>query len=124
MAKRTLKIGRQVRGFQIDRQTIDKEKRTIPLSFSSEEPIERWFGMEILDHSPSAVNLQRLKKGGALLMDHDPKDQVGVIEDVSIDVDRKGRAVVRPSSRAAPFFFPCPRTWRQPPVKPCLTNFS
>ena len=95
MAKRTLKIGRQVRGFQIDRQTIDKEKRTIPLSFSSEEPIERWFGMEILDHSPSAVNLQRLKKGGALLMDHDTKDQVGVIEDVSIDVDRKGRAVVR-----------------------------
>ena len=95
MAKRTLKIGRQVRGFQIDRQTIDKEKRTIPLSFSSEEPIERWFGMEILDHSPDAVNLQRLKKGGALLMDHDTKDQVGVIEDVSIDVDRKGRAVVR-----------------------------
>ena len=95
MAKRTLKIGRQVRGFQIDRQTIDKEKRTIPLSFSSEEPIERWFGMEILDHSPAAVNLQRLKKGGALLMDHDTKDQVGVIEDVSIDVDRKGRAVVR-----------------------------
>ena len=95
MGQRTFKIGRQIRGFQIDRQTIDKEKRTIPLSFSSEEPIERWFGMEILDHSPSAVNLQRLKKGGALLMDHDTKDQVGVIEDVSIDVDRKGRAVVR-----------------------------
>ena len=56
MGQRTFKIGRQIRGFQIDRQTIDKEKRTIPLSFSSEEPIERWFGMEILDHSPDAVN--------------------------------------------------------------------
>lgn len=95
MAERKLKIGKQIRGFQIDREAVDKEKRLVPLSFSSEEPVERWFGMEILDHSTGALNLKRLKTGGALLIDHNTRDQVGVIEDVSVDADRKGRAVVR-----------------------------
>lgn len=96
MAERKLKIGRQIRGFQISQADIDKEKRTVRLSFSSELPVERWFGMEILDHSVDAVNLTRLKRGGALLIGHDMSNQVGVIEEVLIDqADRKGRAIVR-----------------------------
>ena len=58
---------------------IDEQRRTVELAFSSETPYLRWFGNEILDHSPNAVNLQRLRSGGALLMDHDPSDQVGVV---------------------------------------------
>lgn len=58
--------------------------------------MERWNYIEILDHEPSSVNLRRLKRGGALLINHDMMDQVGVIEEVSIDTaDRKGRAIVR-----------------------------
>lgn len=73
----------------------DTEKRTVELAFSSETPVERWFGMEVLDHSPGSVSLERITNGGALLVNHDWDDQVGVVESVSIDGDRKGRAVVR-----------------------------
>lgn len=74
---------------------IDEEARTVELAFSSETAVERWFGEEVLDHSPGSVRLERLSAGGAALMDHNWRDQVGVVESVSIDADRIGRAVVR-----------------------------
>jgi len=93
---RTIKVGKQFRSFTILRGAIDKDRREVELSFSSEEPVERWWGNEILDHSESSVDLRRLKRGGALLIDHDMRNQVGVIEEVSVDsADRKGRARVR-----------------------------
>lgn len=96
MAEKIFEIGRQFRDFTIIREDIDKEKRTVILSFSSEEKVERYWGIEILDHKEKSVNLRRLKRGGALLIDHDTRNQVGVIEKVTIDeVDRKGRAIVR-----------------------------
>lgn len=76
-------------------RSVDTDKRTVELAFSSEIEVERWFGIEILDHEPSSVKLDRLKDGGALLVNHDWDDQVGVVESVSIDTDRRGRAVVR-----------------------------
>ncbi|MCI0430263.1 MAG: phage major capsid protein [Rhodospirillales bacterium] len=92
---RTIKTGTLYRGVQIAREAIDADARTVELSFSSESPMERWFGTEILDHSPASVRLGRLKSGGPLLVDHDLREHVGVIESVSIDADRKGRALVR-----------------------------
>jgi HK97 family phage major capsid protein/HK97 family phage prohead protease len=83
------------RAFALDRAAIDDEARTVELSFSSELPYERMWGVEILDHSPKSIRLGRLTSGGPLLMDHDTKDQVGVIESVRIGEDRVGRAVVR-----------------------------
>ena len=74
---------------------VDEERRTVELAFSSETPYERWFGDEILDHSPEAINLERLRAGGAVLMDHNTSDQIGVVESVRIDSDRVARAVVR-----------------------------
>lgn len=74
---------------------FDVEKRTVELAFSSEIEAERWFGMEILDHSPESIRLGRLRDGGALLVDHDWTDQIGVVESVTIGSDRRGRAVVR-----------------------------
>ena len=76
-------------------RSFDKDKRTVELAFSSELEVERWFGIEILDHDPDSVLLDRLSDGGALLVNHDWDDQVGVVESVSIDADRRGRAVVR-----------------------------
>lgn len=76
-------------------RSFDTSNRTVELAFSSEIEVERWYGIEILDHDPSSVRLERLRDGGALLVDHDWTDQVGVIESVSIDADRRGRAVVR-----------------------------
>lgn len=78
-----------------DRKTVDMDKRTVELAFSSEEPVSRWFGEEILDHDPKSVRLKRLKKTGPLLIGHDSIEHVGTVKDASIDSDRVGRAVVR-----------------------------
>lgn len=76
-------------------RSFDQTSRTVELAFSSEIEVERWYGVEILDHSPESVRLDRLRDSGALLVNHDWEDQVGVVESVSIDADRRGRAVVR-----------------------------
>ena len=83
------------RDLKVNRNNVDEENRTVELSFSSEQPYQRWFGMEILDHNEKSVDLARLRTGGAVLVDHDARDQVGVVEDVVISSERKGRARVR-----------------------------
>lgn len=98
---KTLKPGTRVeRSFSLDRSAIDQDARTVALAFSSEEPYDRYWGREILDHSPNSIRLTRLTAGGPLLMDHDGRDHVGVIESVQIGADRVGRAVVRFGSSA------------------------
>ena len=90
----------QKRSFPIDRAiSVDAEQRTVELSFASDQPIEHWFGFLILDHSPKAVNLKRLKQSGSLLLDHDWRVLVGVVEDASVD-GGKSRAKVRFSRSA------------------------
>ena len=103
--KDKIKSGPLFRAFEVDRAAM-KDDRTIELSFSSEEPVERWFGTETLDHNPSSVDLSRLNNGGALLVEHTPRDQVGVVESATVGADRKGRAVVRfgTSARASEIY--------------------
>jgi HK97 family phage major capsid protein/HK97 family phage prohead protease len=91
----TIKTGAQYRHLQFDRAAMDTESRTIDLAFSSEEPYERFFGTEVLDHDARSIRLDRMQSGGPLLVDHDPTDIVGVIEAVEIGQDRVGRAKVR-----------------------------
>lgn len=85
----------QTRFFSFDMKDIDIEKRTVPLSFSSEARVERGWGIEILSHDADAVDLSRLNGGAPLLLHHDPKNQIGVVENAKIGADRKGRALVR-----------------------------
>jgi len=85
----------QYRALDVARDSINSEARTVELAFSSEEPVDRSFGTEILDHSPTSVRIGRLENGGPVLVDHNPTDQVGVVENVSIDGDRRGRVRVR-----------------------------
>lgn len=86
----------QKRGFSlVERAVVDEEARTATLAFSSEAPVERYWGIEILDHSTKSMRVGRLASGGPLLMDHDTRDHVGVIESVQISADRVARAVVR-----------------------------
>lgn len=81
------------------RQAIDEQARTVELSFSSEDPYDRgvWGGVEILGHDKGEVNMERLKTGThPLLLQHDPDQQIGVIEKAWIDgEEKKGRAKVR-----------------------------
>lgn len=79
---------------QAEVRSIDLETRTVELAFSSEAEVERWFGVEVLDHSDGAMRTERLEDGAALLVNHDWDDQVGVVESVRTE-DRRGRALVR-----------------------------
>lgn len=80
----------------IEQRAIDKDKRTIELSFSSEEPVRRYFGKEVLGHEKKEVDLSFLGSGNApFLLGHWADDQVGVVESATVGTDRKGRAVVR-----------------------------
>jgi HK97 family phage major capsid protein/HK97 family phage prohead protease len=83
------------RDFSINARDVDEEARTIELAFSSETGYERWFGEEVLSHESQSVRLGRLNDGGAVLVNHDTGDQVGVVESARIDDDRVGRAVIR-----------------------------
>jgi HK97 family phage major capsid protein len=91
----TIQTGTFYRDLAFNREEIDVENRTVSLAFSSENPVERFFGEEILSHDPSAVRMGRLKDGGALLVDHDARDIVGIVESADIGGDRRGRATVR-----------------------------
>lgn len=83
------------RAARYQRDTIDVEARTAELAFASEEPYRRWFGNEVLDMTPGSVDLSRLNGRGALLLNHDPSQQIGVVERAWVDGDRKARALVR-----------------------------
>lgn len=73
------------------------DNRRRALSFSSEHPVPRWFGDEILDHNPKSVRMNFMKSGRApLLMGHDQRLVIGIVEAARIDTkDKKGRADVR-----------------------------
>jgi len=92
---RHLDKGRAERALLVERQAIDEEARTATLAFASETPYERWWGIEILDVTATSMRQGRLRSGANLLMDHDWKDVVGVVESVEIGADRVARAVVR-----------------------------
>jgi len=80
-----------------DDRAIDEDTRRVRIGVSSEEPVERDFGMEVIDHSRESMNLDFLNSGRApLLLDHDMTKQIGLVETVEMDEDaRRLRAVVR-----------------------------
>jgi HK97 family phage major capsid protein/HK97 family phage prohead protease len=77
-------------------QSLDKDKRTVELAFSSDVELERWPGIaEKLSHASGACDLSRLNAGANLLFNHDRDEYLGVVESARIDADGFGRAVVR-----------------------------
>jgi len=73
------------RHFDIDDRAIDTEKRTISMSFSSETPVRRWYGQEILSHKAGHVQLGRAT---ALLFGHNSERIVGPLSKVRIENNR------------------------------------
>jgi HK97 family phage prohead protease len=61
----------------------------ISFSLSSEAPVERFFGTEILSHDAGAIRLKRAKRGAMpLLFNHDWQDPVGMIENARVEEKR------------------------------------
>ena len=90
-----MKGEKRFREMTFDHRSLDEESRTVELAFSSEEPYERSFGIEVLNHDEGSADFSRLRNGAPLLVNHDTNDQVGVVETARIDDDRVGRAQVR-----------------------------
>lgn len=84
--RRTLTPGstlkRQVRNLPFEVRALPPEEEGGPtlyeISVSSEAEVQRWFGIEVLDHSKAAVNMERMNAGAAVLLEH-YSDQVGVV---------------------------------------------
>lgn len=68
------------------------ERRFI-LSFSSEEPYERWFGIEVLDHKEGAIDLTRINSIGCLLFNHKRDAVVGKVIRAWVE-NQRGQAEV------------------------------
>lgn len=65
----------------------------IELSFSSEEPVDRYFGREILSHAEGACDLSRLQEIGTVLFSHDPEEPIARIDKVWIE-GKRGKALI------------------------------
>jgi HK97 family phage major capsid protein len=78
-----------------------RDEDRFDISISSEFPVARWFGKEVLDHSAEAVDLSRAKRGLSFLDSHDAKSVIGIVEKVKVGDDKKLRGQVR-FSRSAP----------------------
>ena len=75
----------------------DGDDARVELSFSSEEPVMRWFGSEVLGHAEGEADLSWIGSGHAnALMDHDARISaiVGVVERAWL-ANRRGMATVR-----------------------------
>jgi HK97 family phage major capsid protein len=106
---RTIRTGDILhRNARMNLEEIDLEARTVPVAFSSVELVDRYWGDEKLSHAPGAVRLDRLRDRAPVLVDHDTKDQVGVVvgPTVRIEADGRGRCVLRfgRSERATEIF--------------------
>ena len=68
-------------------------ERKFILSFSSEEPYERWWGTEILDHSDGCVDLARVNEIGCVLFNHNRDAVIGKVIRAWIE-DGRGMAEI------------------------------
>ncbi|MDM7916664.1 MAG: HK97 family phage prohead protease, partial [Candidatus Eisenbacteria bacterium] len=77
-------------------ERVDAKQRTVPASLSSENPVLRFWGREILSHAPGAVDLSRATPSLPLLASHnaDELPPIGRVENVHLD-GKKLRGVLR-----------------------------
>ena len=73
------------RTFAFEVREVDDEKRKVHVSFSSEKPVERYFGAEILCHDKESVQLERLQEIGVSLFNHNRDVVIGIPENVSLN---------------------------------------
>jgi HK97 family phage major capsid protein len=84
------------RSFEIDVGSIRAETRTVSASLSSEHPVRRYDGEEVLSHKPGAVDLSRAPL--PLLCSHNNTAlPVGVVEDLKL-ADGKLKGTIRLSA--------------------------
>jgi HK97 family phage major capsid protein/HK97 family phage prohead protease len=74
------------------------DELTYELSFSSEAPVRRWWGNEVLSHAPGAIRAGYLDVGAQLLWNHDRDVYLGVVQSWRVE-GGKLRCAVRFSAQ-------------------------
>ena len=97
---KTIETRELERTFTLDRKSVSEETRTVSAALSSEAPVERIFGTEILVHTKEAINMERAKDGLPLLWAHDHKSPIGRVENIRLDADKVLRGDLRFSKNA------------------------
>lgn len=86
------KIPLQARDAEVLQFERAESGSALKFSLSSETPVERFYGNEILSHDPKAVRMERLKKRSMpLLFNHDWGDAIGMVDSGEV---RDGRLIV------------------------------
>lgn len=86
-----IKVSKLTRQLDVEGLNVRKESGITRLSFSasSEQPVERVFGHEVLSHEPGSIRLERMHKGAMpLLFNHDMNDPIGMIDSGSVSGGR------------------------------------
>ena len=65
------------------------DDRSFEFPFSSEYPVKRYFGEEVLSHASGAPDFMRLNDGAPFLFNHDPDKVLGVVERAYLDEEKK-----------------------------------
>ncbi len=79
---KSVAMGPQTRQLELRVESADVEARTVEVSFSSELPVQRWWGWEILRHTADAINMERADIGLPVLDEHGR--QIGIGEKVRL----------------------------------------
>ena len=74
--------------FPLEFRQDETSERTMEMSISSESPVARSFGLEVLSHRDGDIDLTRLMNKAPLLKDHDASQQIGVVENAYLDTQR------------------------------------
>lgn len=83
---RTPPVGQQQNRFITDLavREVNVEERRVTVSFSSELPVNRWYGAEILAHDEGCVLLDRVNSIGVSLFNHNRDKVLGRIENARL----------------------------------------
>lgn len=87
--------GPQRRDATADFKIEERTDEALTFSFSSEAPVNRWYGPEVLVHEADAVDLARMNDGGVYLWNHDRDVVLGVAEKAWLGDDRRLYATVK-----------------------------
>jgi HK97 family phage prohead protease len=99
MSTRDLQGQRFERLAVLETREANADARTVPAALSSETPVKRPWGREILVHDAAAVDMTRAADGLPLLWNHDTGAPIGRVENVRLK-DGKLRGTLRFSRNA------------------------
>lgn len=84
------KIGQQQeRMADLAIREVKDDERRVTVSFSSEMPVRRYYGQEILCHDSGCVDMQRINDLGVALFNHNRDKVIGRIENARLDEAEK-----------------------------------